>query len=162
MSIIRGHSYLVHPGKHLEQQPNIGGVQLEHRGKLFTMLKSLFDQAHNQCVVEIAFRPDSEGEQNNDCRTLFLGYLTRPQIDVGRKIAQRLQSVTTLRPGLGLLFVLAGTDAAGARLVVARFPADEGVVAREKPQGIKPAVLRTRVYEKLQELQMRSLSFQLA
>src|SRR5258708_37470115 len=132
MPVTRGHSFLVHPSKAAEIQPNIGGVEMEHSGKVFNMLFKIFDNSHMECNIEISFQPDAQGQQKNDCHALLQTYLKRPNIQTARKIAERLQSVTTHRSGLGLLFLLGGTDKNGARLLVARFPADEGVVAREK------------------------------
>jgi hypothetical protein len=49
----------------------------------------------------------------------------------GRLIAQRLQAVTTHRSGLGLFFLMKGQQNDVHTLVVARFPADQGVIAHE-------------------------------
>ncbi len=147
MPVTRGHSFLVHPSKAAEIQPNIGGVELQHSGKLFNMLSSIFDNSHVECNIEISFQPDAQGQQKNDCHSLLQTYLKRPNIQTGRKIAERLQAVTTHRSGLGLLFLLGGTDKNGARLLVARFPADEGVVAREKSSTLSLEFLE-RVFMK--------------
>lgn len=49
----------------------------------------------------------------------------------GRKIAERLQTITTNRSGLGLLFLMQGKARGSHKLVVSRFPADQGVIAEE-------------------------------
>src|SRR5258708_8967051 len=147
MPVTRGHSFLVHPSKAAEIQPNIGGVEMEHSGKVFNMLFRIFDNLYVECNIEVAFQTDAQGQQKNDCHSLLQTYLKRPNIQTGRKIAERLQAVTTHRSGLGLLFLLGGTDKNGARLLVARFPADEGVVAREKSSTLSLAFL-ARVFIK--------------
>ena len=136
MPITHLYSYLVHPGKNEKEQPPIAGTRIQGRSRLVEMVSDLFDQAAVECDIEIVFRPRQDGTQANDCRDLLLGYSARPSIDTGRAIAMRLQSVTTNRSGLGLLFIANGNHGAIPRLVLARFPADQGVVAQERRQTL--------------------------
>jgi hypothetical protein len=141
MPFTKGHSFLVKPSKAEAKaeaaQPNIGGVEVTPQAdKLFGMLSRVFDRAHDECTIEITFKPDESGQQVNDVCTLLKSYLKHPNIRTARKVAERLQSVTTHRSKLGLLFLMAGTDGNGSRLVVARFPADEGIVATEKSSSL--------------------------
>lgn len=131
MPITHGHSFLVHPGKGLEQQPKILGTKIDLSGKLFDMLTRLYEGADKDCDIEIAFTPDEDGRQNNPARSLLLSYLAMPGMKEGRTLAERLQGLTTRVSGLGLLFVVAGKHKERHQLLVARFPADEGVVAAE-------------------------------
>ncbi|MCI0612155.1 hypothetical protein L0244_04115 [bacterium] len=133
MPITHIHSFLVQPGKHLEEQPSISGTTVPLRGKLFQMLQSVYDKADEECDIEIVFRPNN-GQQQNDCRSLFIDYLRTPHLDKGRFIATRLQSVTTHRSGLGLLFIVSGEENPVKRIFLARFPADQGVIAEEQQQ----------------------------
>jgi hypothetical protein len=57
-------------------------------------------------------------------------------LSAGRALAERLQQVTTRRSGLGLLFLIKGGQAEDERLVVSRFPADQGVIAEEQGSGL--------------------------
>jgi hypothetical protein len=77
----------------------------------------------------------------------LLKYLFDPSIANGRRIAERLQEVTTHRSGLGLLFLLAGTSGKLKRLVVSRFPADQGIIAEENQQQLSVEFLE-RVFMK--------------
>ncbi len=96
------------------------------------MLSELFARASGECDIEIVFRPNSEGEQQNECRDRLESFARSPSVPTGRAVAERLQRVTTHRSGLGLLFLLLGLDSRGRHtLVISRFPADEGVVAQE-------------------------------
>jgi hypothetical protein len=97
------HSFLVHPAKGEEQQPPIGGTPVPTTGKLATMLSSLFERAPVECDIEIVFRPDASGRQQNKCRDVLIRYIQQPTVPHGRVIASRLQEVTTHRSGLGLL-----------------------------------------------------------
>lgn len=131
MSITRIHSFLVHPSKHEERQPPIGGVEVPHTGRLFEMLARLDAGAESECDIDITFRPEDDGTQQNDCRDLLLKYLGKPILPVGLEVAKRLQELTTKRSGLGLLFLIATKNEHGHRLLLSRFPAESGVMAEE-------------------------------
>lgn len=100
-------------------------------GQLYEMLTHIFDRAPSECDIEIVFRPTADGKQQNDCRDAMLSYARKPGVVSGRGVARRLQEVTTHRSGLGLLFLMVGKDAGRTRLVVSRFPADQGIIAEE-------------------------------
>lgn len=100
------------------------------------MLRKIFDRAAAECVIDIIFRPDDKGKAKNDCRDELIAYVVEPTVPHGRKIANRLQSVTTHRSGLGLLFLMTGREGSQSRLVVSRFPADQGVIAEEHQQHL--------------------------
>src|SRR6516162_5793423 len=110
MPIQHIHSFLVHPAKNEEEQPEISGAEIPRHGKLYNMLSNVFDRSPEECTIEIAFRGDNTGQQHNDCRDLILAYANEPTIPNGRLIAARLQAVTTHRSGLGLLFLTKGED----------------------------------------------------
>jgi hypothetical protein len=127
------HSFLVQPGKSLEEQPVISGTAVPNSGSLYRMLSELFARAPNECDIEVVFRPDENGQQQNACRDLLEKYARSPSVTAGRAIAERLQGVTTHRSGLGLLFLMAGSDARKRdTLVISRFPTEQGVVAQEQ------------------------------
>jgi hypothetical protein len=100
------------------------------------MLRGVFARAREECDIEIVFRPDDEGRQRNACRDLVVAYAETPGIPTGRLVAARLQAVSTHRSGLGLLFLLKGTEARRHQLVISRFPADQGVIAEERAQAL--------------------------
>ncbi len=136
MPIERVHSYLVHPSKHDEEQPAVSGAQIPRHGSLYAMLMSVFNRAHEECDIEIVFRPRDDGVQQNDCRDLVVAYAQEPSVSNGRLLANRLQAVSTHRSGLGLLFLIKGSDEGAHQLVIARFPADQGVIAQENAQQL--------------------------
>lgn len=131
MPIERIHSFLIHPAKNVDQQPEISGTQIPRRGSLNTMLENVFDRAPEECDIEIIFRKETQERPQNDCRDLLIAYMREPSIPAGRLIANRLQAVTTHRSGLGLLFLMKGEVDNKHQLVIARFPADQGVIAEE-------------------------------
>ena len=135
--IVAMFSFLVHPGKHLEEQPAIGGARLPLSGNLFDMLERHFQSAPEDCDIEIAFLPESGEQQVNACRSEILAVLQSPHIDRARALAARLQGVTTNKSGLGLLFVIVGTSGQAQRICIARFPADFGIIAEEQQSNLR-------------------------
>jgi hypothetical protein len=134
-------SYLVHPGKNEENQPNIGGASLPLEGNLFHMLSTVFNKATEECNIDIAFIHSEDGAQSNICRSEILDLLRHNTIEKGRVIAQRLQAVTTNRSGLGLLFIVLGSDGPRRRIYISRFPADFGIVAQENATVLRVELL---------------------
>lgn len=125
------HTYLVPAEKNVADRSEITGEEYTPRsGKLFNLLESTFNKSPSECKIEIIFRMNDEGQQQNDCRDLILKYLAHRSLTNGIKLAERLQSVSTNRSGLGLLCLLYGSSGATKRLVISRFPADSGIVAR--------------------------------
>lgn len=116
----------------MNEQPTIGGASVPTRGQLFRMLSGIFDNSEKDCRIEINFNHNSDGNQQNDCRDLLLAYIKSHRVEDGRAIATRLQGVTTQKSGLGLLFLILAGDGQQAKLVLSRFPADQGILAEER------------------------------
>jgi hypothetical protein len=136
MPILALHSYLVYPTKANEEPPKIGGTALAQSGQLFDLLRGVYDKSDTECDIDIAFNPDAEGKQQNSCRDLLVAYLSKPGLPLGRKLAEKLQAVTTGRSGLGLLFLMAGKEGKKHKLVVSRFPADSGILAEQSQEEL--------------------------
>ena len=130
------HCFLVHASKREETQPSIGGTAVPKRGRMFDMLKEIFDRAETDCPTDISFMHDSDGNAKNECRDLLLAYVKSHKVDDGRKVALRLQGVTTQKSGMGLLFLILGQEAGKTRLVLSRFPADQGISAEERKDSL--------------------------
>lgn len=105
------------------------------------MLKNIYDTAESDCRTEISFNPTSDGKQQNDCRDLLLAYIKSLKVAEGRNIALRLQGVTNEKSGLGLLFLMSGQNQSDTKLVLSRFPADEGILAEENKSTLSVAFL---------------------
>jgi len=130
-------SFLVHPGKGQEDQPSIGGTFVPLNGNLYQMLSRLFIKSVTECNIEISFNPAPDGSQQNDCRDEIITLLNEQSAEAGRKLAQRLQNVTTHRSGLGLLFLIVGRNDHHRRMLVSRFPADYGILAEENQTNLR-------------------------
>jgi hypothetical protein len=131
LAITHIHTYLVHPGKGLNNPPEFGGAAVPLSGKLFGLLADIYERSERECDIDISFNRDAQGRQQNACRDLILTYLKGPTSDRGRHIAERLRAFTTHRSGMGLLFLIAGIEGKDHKLIVSRFPADSGILAEE-------------------------------
>ena len=140
------HSFLIHPGKGAENPHEINGAAVPKSGKLFEMLRPVFDEATEDCPHKIAFNSQN-GQQKNDCRDALITYIKNRDLNHGRDLAKRLQAVTTHRSGLGLLFLMTGEETGETKIVVSRFPADSGILAEEKGKGLSVEFLE-RIFMK--------------
>ena len=141
MEIRNIYSFLVHPGKNEERQLEIGGVEIPLKGNLFSMFSKLFQKAPDECNIDIAFTKAPDGSQNNNCRNEVISIVEDANLAQCRKLAQRLQIVTTKRSGLGLLFVALGENELKKRIHISRFPADFGIIAQENDQTLRVELL---------------------
>jgi hypothetical protein len=130
------HSYLVHPGKHIDPQPAIRGTEVPQAGKLFGMLQKVFFDAEKECHHAIAFTPEAAGAQKNECLNEVVEYVKVGTLPVGRKLAERLQKATTNISGLGLLFLMIGHDKGVKKVVISRFRAEHGILAEESERSL--------------------------
>ena len=140
-------SFLVHPSKNVQHQPEIGGTKLPLEGNLFNMLSTTFEKAALDCNIDITFTPSPEGDQFNQRRSEIITLLKHRNIDNARMLANHLQTVTTRRSGLGLLFIVLGSEESITRVYLARFPADIGIVAEENQNELSVELLE-RVFMK--------------
>ena len=136
MPIEHLHTYLVYPNKGLENPRVINGASVPLEGKVFELLAEIYENTQNECKIDISFDLAADGAANNDCRTLLLGYVNGPEVATGLALAERLGAFTTNRSGLGLLFLAMGNEGHRRKIVVARFPANNGIIADENQQAL--------------------------
>lgn len=146
MSIIKIHSYLVHPEKSVKNPSPIRGTTIPHNGEMFKMLQSIYTNAPKECKYDIAFLPEN-GSQKNTCRDSIISFIKDQTLETGKQFAIKLQSITTKRSGLGLLFILYGQERGYKRFVLSRFPADNGILA-EEDKGSLSVVFIERIFMK--------------
>lgn len=138
VQITNVYSLLVHPSKGEEKQPDIGGTKVPLKGKLFKMLSDLFDRSKEECNIDICFKPQEDGKQKNTRRDSIIALLKNPSLEIARTMAIDLQSVTTNRSGLGLLFIIIGeNDNHKKKILISRFPADVGILAEENHNTLR-------------------------
>ena len=135
MSITHFHSYLIHPGKNVDEKKRkaITGTELKLEGKLYEMFTGIFDETASSCTHAVSFVSDNK---QNDARDLIVSYAKGPTKKRGLKIAERLQGFTTKTPGIGLLFLVRGEKNGKIKTLLSRFPADVGILAEEEADGL--------------------------
>lgn len=125
------HTFLVHPAKGVDGPEPIGGSTLALTGKMFRLLRDIYDRSDTECDVAISFNHKLSGIQQNECRDLLIDYARAPNVSRGRRIAERLATYTDNRPKMGLLFLVVGTEDLDHKLIISRFPADSGILAEQ-------------------------------
>jgi hypothetical protein len=121
-------SFLTYPRKGKAPGDPVEGISIApDDGKLSRMLIGVFEAADKECNIPVMFTAD---QQHNPVRTELLALLKKPSVANAAVLAERLQQSTTGTSGIGLLFVCLGDDGVNTRIVISRFPADEGVVAK--------------------------------
>ena len=136
MGINKAHAFLIHPSKGDVVIPVSGKALTMGPGKLFDMLNGIFTSEPTSRDFEVTFNPSASDQQFNECRDLMIAYQTNPTDAAGLAIAERLQSCTDNRSGIGLLFLLAGNHGLIQRLVVSRFPTDQAILAEIDDDGL--------------------------
>lgn len=139
MEITHVTSFLVQPGKNVENPPESDGTQLPLEGNLFEMLKYVFNRSDRECDIPIRFLSDDNINQNNEVRNMLIDLLKYSTIEKGIPLANRLRDFTTWKSGLGLLFLILGhdEDKQDMKVVLSRFPADRGILAEAGADGLK-------------------------
>lgn len=135
MSISAIHAYLVHPGRN-DPSATISGNEVPLSGKVYEMLNGIFVAGPESRDFEVTFKPLSASIQQNDCRDLLIAYQSAPTLETGRKVAERLRSVTDKRSGIGLMFLISGQHGPLQRLVISRFPANQAILAEVSEKGL--------------------------
>ncbi|PPD12460.1 hypothetical protein [Methylophilus sp.] len=99
------------------------------------MLDTLFENSSQDCIVPIMFRADN-GDQQNPVRSELVAFIANPSIESAAPLALRLQRSTNGTSGMGLMFVCIGSEGDDTRVLISRFPADEGVVAERSEDAL--------------------------
>lgn len=137
MSINAICSFLVYPGKNDVNPRDALGTQLKLTGSLFRKLKEVFERSEKECTIPICFSIGKDGSKNNPVRNLIHEYIISPTLENGLPLANRLRDMTTKKPGLGLFFIMSGLENKRNRIVLSRFPAEEGILAEEVKDELK-------------------------
>jgi hypothetical protein len=146
LPVLHIHTYLVHPGKGIQDARQVNGTNVPLNGSMFNLLDGIYNRAEQECDIDIIFRSNN-GVQQNDCRDLVCAYVDAPTLASGRLIADRLRSHTDRRPGLGLLFLIVGKEGREHKIVLSRFPTDSAILVEENPRSLDVEFLE-RVFMK--------------
>lgn len=140
-------TFLVQPEKLIEQKTDIGGTSVPHEGKLFDLLRKTYENSDWECRIDIAFQQSIDGTQENTFRNLIVDHIENQNLNSGKVVAQRLANVTTNRSGMGLLFLVCGIEGQSHKIVISRFPADNGILAEQNQNDLSVEFLE-RVFMK--------------
>lgn len=132
MPIQHIHAFLVHPKKGNKDKSQHSGTDVPMSGTMFDFMSGIYSKSATECEIDITFLPTREGKAQNDCRDLFIKYLSSPSLATGKPIAERLGETTDQRSGLGLLFLIVGKEGKEYKLVISRFPTDSAIYVEEK------------------------------
>ena len=141
------HAYLVHPGRNVEELQPVGGSRVPHEGDLFRMLSDIFHAVNDERDADVLFNHQEDGTQFNACRNLILEHTATPTVESGAALAERLRGCSDNRSGMGLLFLMTGTNGLDTQFVMSRFPAESAILAELRDQGLTVEFLK-RVFVK--------------
>ncbi len=136
MPIEHIHTFLVNPNRGVEDPQPVSGTEVPLEGKVYALLQGVYGADEQGHPIDISFNHAADGDARNDCRTLICNYLAAPSVASGRAIAERLGSYSTKRSGLGLLFLARGMEGMQHRIVIARFPANNGILAEQGERAL--------------------------
>jgi hypothetical protein len=133
MNIVHIFSCLVPPGK-AEPVPNqVRGTEIPLNGDLlYNMLSDVFRKSDEECTIPIRFLHAEDGTQQNPVRSEIINLIRTPSLALAQQLGSRLHLATTDKSGLGLLFLLLGESGAEKKVVISRFPANQGVLAEAR------------------------------
>lgn len=137
MPIEHAFSYMVHPRRGDPDASKINGSPVELKGKMYDLLKEVYDKSDSECNIDIRFNKSADGSKNNDCLNIVRTFAKSPTVDSGREIALRLSNSTDGRSGPGLMFLILGKEGDAHKLLISRFPADSGILAEENQSELK-------------------------
>lgn len=123
-------------GKNIDIPNAPCGTNIPLKGKLYDMLNAIFIRSESECKIPIYFRPTESGVQSNDCRNEIVALLKRSNTGNACKLAVRLMKCTTNKSGLGLLFFIVGIEKQKHKIMISRFPAEEGIMANENSKTL--------------------------
>jgi hypothetical protein len=115
--------------KKKEKNKDLYYTLVDAKGEVSDYLFKIFDDAPNDCKVEIIFT--SVGNQQNEIRTLLLRIANAKTMSAKENAANgltmKMYEVTDFRNETGLFIIMEGKKGTRSRLVLARFKRNEGL-----------------------------------
>lgn len=128
------YSYLVKPNKSDESYIPTG-TDVPLFGDLFTFLSGIYEKSETECKIDITFDIPDDEKTENEVRANLVSMVEVEDSKLRDAhalwIALRLVQVTNKVNGPGLLFIMGGIFGGKSKIVISRFPADEGIMADE-------------------------------
>ena len=131
MQITHIASFLVFPGKNVDNPPEVIGKMLPLTGPIYSnMLNGVFEKSDTECEIPIRFVMADDGSQNNIVRNMLIGFIEDSRLSKGKALAEKLRDSTNPKSGPALFFILLGEQGRQKKIVLSRFPADQGILAQ--------------------------------
>jgi hypothetical protein len=126
MAIEKIFAHLVYPNHRRDVPTPYTASELPLDGKLFGMLKDVYDGSAVECNIDVQFR---SSDQTNPMRDLILAFLSKRDAAAAGAIAERLSHFTTGRSQLGLFFVILAKPDNRDCVLFSRFPTEQAILA---------------------------------
>ena len=126
MTIEKIFAHLVYPNYKGDQPIPFTSSEVSLSGKLFSMIKEIYEGSPAECNIEISFRSNN---QTNIVRDALVDLIKKRTAVEAGVLAERLASKTTMRSKSGLFFVVIGKAQSKDCVLFSRFPTDKAILA---------------------------------
>jgi hypothetical protein len=115
-------------------------TEIKESHDVYIKLLQLLENVKKECDLNIIFTSDGE-KQNNSTRDMLLSIIETEEIDDGIPLVEWLSLNTDNKSKSGLVFIIIGSDNKDTFILIARFPAEEGMVINDSQKRIKVKVI---------------------
>jgi hypothetical protein len=131
MKINKIFGFIVPIGKELENidDSDIHGSEIAASNKLFKTLTELFNNSKNDCDIQIRFVAQ-KGKQDNEVRDCIMKLCNNFTMESCKPLVKSLIYLTDKKIKEGLLFFIYAEDKSDKKLLIARFPSEEGITVQ--------------------------------
>jgi hypothetical protein len=131
MKINKIFGFFVPIGKELENinDSDIHGSEIVFSNKLFKKLTVLFNNSEKDCDIQIRFIPQ-RGKQYNEAREFIVKLCNKFTMENCNPLVKSLMYLTDKKIKEGLLFFIYAEDKSDKKLLIARFPSEEGITVK--------------------------------
>ena len=133
MKISKIYGFIAPIGKDLDniEDSEIHGNEIMPSNKLFAKLTDLFIKSKDDCDIQIRFFPQSN-KQDNAVREQVIKICNKFSIENCRPLVKSLVYLTDKKIKEGLLFFIYAKDKNDNKLLIARFPSEEGITVKNE------------------------------
>jgi len=131
MKINKIYGFIAPVGKGVDNIDDIPlqGSEILPSNKLFVKLTELFKNSEKECDIQIRFVPKT-GKQDNDVRDLIVKICKKFTLENCEPLVKSLTRLTDKKIKEGLLFFIYAKEHTDMKLLIARFPSEEGITVK--------------------------------
>jgi hypothetical protein len=131
MKINKIFGFVVPVGKDIDNinDEKIHGSEILPPNKLFTKLTDLFNNSKKDCDIKIRFIANM-GKQKNEVREQIINLCNKFVLENCKPLVKSLMYLTDKKIKEGLLFFVCANDKTDTKLLMARFPSEEGITVK--------------------------------